>query len=408
MKRVLFVDDEPHILDSLRNMLRKQREWDKHFALSGVAALALMEEGAFDVVVTDMHLPTMDGASFLLEVKRRHPQTVRIVLSGHAERAAVLRALTVSHQYLTKPCDTAALCELVNHVFHLQEALSDPVLTSLTGALDKLPSVSETHAALMAVVSDPTSHVRACADAVAHDVAASTKVLQVANSGYFGSGTTVASISKAVALLGVDLIGSLEGAGLFITDADASLAPEFPLRELQDESLIVARLAREIAIGDTPGDEAFATALLHDVGQLVLAIGRPAKTAQVTALAARTERSRYRVEREVLGYSHAEAGAYLLGIWGLPRHIVSAVANHHQPRADATLDALTMTVHMASGLVDEALAARDSRATTEEYFDHRALRNFGLVGELDGWRASAHEFVAEQSRNTESRGPRAL
>lgn len=70
MKRILFVDDEVSILDGLKRMLRPMRDdWEMTFASGGEAALALMETVAFDVIVTDMQMPDMDGA-MLLELIR--------------------------------------------------------------------------------------------------------------------------------------------------------------------------------------------------------------------------------------------------------------------------------------------------------------------------------------------------
>jgi len=98
MRRVLFVDDEPRILEGLRRMLRSQRnEWEMAFAPGGGAALAIMEAAPFDVVVSDMRMPEMDGATLLTQVRNLYPQVVRIVLSGHAELSAALRVVPVAH-----------------------------------------------------------------------------------------------------------------------------------------------------------------------------------------------------------------------------------------------------------------------------------------------------------------------
>lgn len=105
-RRILFVDDEPNVLAGLRNLLRKQRDrWEMLFAPSGKAALEEMATCPVDVIVSDMRMPGMDGAELLRLVKERYPRTVRIVLSGHAEREAVSRAISVAHQFLSKPSD---------------------------------------------------------------------------------------------------------------------------------------------------------------------------------------------------------------------------------------------------------------------------------------------------------------
>src|SRR5689334_21901638 len=101
-KKIIFVDDEQNVLDGLRDLLRKERKrWDMVFANSGERALHGMEQQHFDVVISDMRMPGMDGAELLHLVRERYPSTTRIVLSVHAERAAVIRALPVAHQYLS-------------------------------------------------------------------------------------------------------------------------------------------------------------------------------------------------------------------------------------------------------------------------------------------------------------------
>src|SRR5450755_4506465 len=105
MKTLLFVDDEPNVLQGLQRQLRPMRnEWDMHFVENGQKALDFMAAQPVDIVVSDMMMPGMDGAQLLSEVVRRHPQTVRLILSGHAEREAVLRLVGPAHQYLSKPC----------------------------------------------------------------------------------------------------------------------------------------------------------------------------------------------------------------------------------------------------------------------------------------------------------------
>jgi YesN/AraC family two-component response regulator len=108
--RILFVDDEPGVLDGLRDLLRKERKrWDMVFAVDPADALRRLADSTFDVVVTDIRMPRMDGTQLLTIVRERFPSTVRIVLSGHADREALERAAGVADLALSKPCDAAVL-----------------------------------------------------------------------------------------------------------------------------------------------------------------------------------------------------------------------------------------------------------------------------------------------------------
>ena len=106
-KRILFVDDEMLVLEGLQRMLRPLRaEWEMVFVDSGAKALELMGQAPFDVVVSDMRMPGMNGAELLAEVLKRFPKTVRLVLSGHADRDLVLKCVGSTHQVLEQALPT--------------------------------------------------------------------------------------------------------------------------------------------------------------------------------------------------------------------------------------------------------------------------------------------------------------
>src|ERR1700759_4814157 len=109
-KRILFVDDEPAILAGLQNLLYKDRKrWDMVFALGGQLALEEIRKSPFDIVVSDMGMPGIDGAVLLNRIKDESPSPVRIMLAGHADREAIVRALPPLHQLLSKPSDASTL-----------------------------------------------------------------------------------------------------------------------------------------------------------------------------------------------------------------------------------------------------------------------------------------------------------
>src|SRR6185369_4538284 len=125
--RILFVDDELNVLAGLRDSLRRhRREWDMVFAPGGPEALAELRQKTFDVIVSDMRMPAMDGAALLEQVRAEFPEVARIILSGHAERNAVLRALPVAQQFLSKPCDAHVLEGVLKRIYAIQNLLPNP------------------------------------------------------------------------------------------------------------------------------------------------------------------------------------------------------------------------------------------------------------------------------------------
>lgn len=383
MKRILFVDDEVAVLDGLRDRLRKhRREWDMVFALGGQQALTECGRGAFDVVVSDMRMPGMDGAALLRRIKDAYPKTVRIVLSGHAEREAVMRALPVAHQYISKPCDSETLRSVLLRACALQTLMSDDALQRIIGRVEKLPSVSTVYVDLTEVLARSTPSLDDVVAVVERDPAMCLKLLQVVNSAFFGLPRRVAAMRDAIGYLGIDLVKSLVlAAQIFAAAESASGLDASWLSRIQQHSMLVARVARKIA--QSGADDAFMAGMLHDVGQIVLALADSSRVGVHEAAARERRVATYVIERERLCVTHAEVGAYILGTWGVPFGIVEAVAGHHEPRryGSQATDAMT-AVHVAEGLVTESEEGGPIKGALLNQ-DH--LKDLGILKNISAW-----------------------
>jgi HD-like signal output (HDOD) protein len=393
MKRILFVDDEVAVLDGLRDRLRKHRhEWEMVFAVGAAVALAECERGPFDVVVTDMRMPGMDGAALLHRIKETYPKTVRIVLSGHAEKQAVMRALLVAHQYISKPCDSEIMRSVLGRACALQTLMNDETIRSLVGRVERLPSVSSIYLDLTAVLARSAPSLDDVVHVVERDPAMCLKLLQVVNSAFFGLSRRVAAMRDAIAYLGIELVKSLVLAAQIFAAADGAQGIDrSELAAIQRHSMLVARVARKIAA--THDEDAFMAGMLHDVGKIVLALADRGSLAAIPAAARERGVPTRVLEREKLGVTHAEVGAYILGTWGVPFGIVEAVACHHEPRimGSPRVDA-TMAVHVAEALVTES----DAPDIVEgSLLDHEYLRGLGVLGQVPTWRESVKQLRLE-------------
>lgn len=346
-KRILFVDDDPSILAGLQNLLYKdRRRWDMTFAASGEAALEKLHAQPFDVVVCDMRMPGMDGATLLNRVKEASPSTARIMLSGHAEREAIVRALPALHQLLAKPCDAATLRATIERCLETEAAMKDNKVRAVIGKIDKLPSSPAVYAAMSAAMAASTTTLDELAAVVSRDPGLSAKVLQLVNSAYFGSGQKTSSITEAVALLGGEQLRYIGVTASVFGSMSEDPCPGFSLAKRQEAAVRTASLVRASVRGEL-AEEAFSGALLHDVGSVVLAVGFPREyqalleqTADDDALVA--------LETATFGTNHAEVGACLLGLWGLPAAVVDIVRYHHRPdEAPGTTRAVVHAVHAA-------------------------------------------------------------
>ncbi len=337
MRTILFVDDEPNILEGLQRMLFPlQREWKMAFVPSGAKALEAMEAQRFDVIVSDMRMPGMDGAQLLATVKKRFPDTVRFVLTGQTDGETVYRTVGDAHQFLNKPCKPKLLKECVDKAFAIRDLLASDRLKSVIAQVGSLPPVPVVYKKLCEELRSPECSIANVGRIIETDPAIVAKILQLVNSAFFGLRHRVATPAQAVSLLGIQTIRSLVlMTGLFAPMEQAHFPKEFSLDDQWRHSAKVGAYADAICkcegVSKELTGDAYTAGLLHDAGELILAMScaedyiRARETAKAEGLPA------FQVERQILGTSHAEVGAYLLGIWGLPNPIVEAIAYHHQP-----------------------------------------------------------------------------
>ena len=398
-RRLLFVDDDPLVLQGLRRTMRKwRREWDALFAESAPAALALLEEQPVDVVIADMRMPGMDGADLLAQVKERHPEVVRFILSGQLDRDMTLQSVQVAHQLLAKPCDIRVLREALQRTFALNALLGDEALRRVVARIDRLPSMPASCTAIMAEVQAAEASLQRVAGLISSDLGMTAKILQMVNSAFFGLYRRVTDVEDAVKLLGLDAIRALVLSINVFAAFDPRRMSFFDGEALWRHSLAVGGFARQI-VQQTTGDRkaaagAFLAGMLHDVGKLILAANF-SDPYQALLAAPGAEGDRLQREAGAIGTTHAEIGAYLMGLWGLEPAILTAIAFHHRPRDshDQAFEALTV-VHAANGFDHEPWAGQAAEGWTER-IDETYLKALSLTGQIAVWRQACQALVEE-------------
>lgn len=376
MKRILFVDDEVQVLEGLRDNLRKhRRQWAMVFVSSAQAALTEMEKEPFDIVVSDMQMPGTDGAALLGLVRERCPRTVRLILSGQANRDTILRAIPLAHQFLSKPCDPLVLRTTLERLCALQDLVDDDSIRSMVGELGALPSLPRTVAELGHAIECTDVSSQRIAEIVERDPPLAAKVLQLTNSAFFGLPTQTNTVEAAIKYLGVELLTALtQGAHAFVASDQAKNGAELA-DALQQRAISVARLAKRLAPDPKNAELAFTAGLLHNLGMMVLALQAPECAKRIVSASVGARKPWHVVEAEVTGPGYALIGAYLLGIWGLPLELVEAVAYQHAPNAAPARCPLELmaTIHVATTLVESmSLGADEPLAGVDVAFAARA------------------------------------
>lgn len=390
--RVLLVDNDLESLERLGVSLRDARPgWNLRFAQNGEDALRRLEREPADVVVSGLHLPVLGGVDLLARVRETYPRTIRLMLSAPQDRDGMHKAMAVAHQFVTRGCRADQLGAAVARAGALQARLYSPGVTQCLGTLTSLPSLPRLYWDLTREMDRAEASAASVCLILEQDVAMTARVLQVVNSALFALSRRITHVRDAVAYLGFEPIRSLVVAAGLVRAMSSICAPAgFSLDAVQQHSLRVARVAMGLLRDPEDRKTAFSAAMLHDVGRLVLALGLPGDYARVLA-AIRQGGSLHDAELQVFGCTHAEVGAHLLAVWGLPTALVEAVAFHHTPQALAeTRFGIAGAVYLADWLEH---AVSDTQPPAQP-LDHDYLNAVGVLGQLPAWREQAGARLA--------------
>lgn len=365
--RILFVGDESTFsLELAAYISELGDDWHIQTVADGNAAINVVAQSPIDVVIAAPVLPDLTTTTLLGQIRTLRPETSRIALVDvqEAHRAPPARIIGVAHRFLPMPLAPEALLEAVTSLEELRELLDNPKLRSSIGRIEKLPSPPHLYLSLMqALEQDDQSDASDIAKLVSADPAIAAKVLQLCNSAFFSGGRSIADLRTAVTRLGVSTLRDLVLASEVFSIQTLSQAER---NAMQQRALMASRLVAKI-LPQSSAELGSTAALLADIGLLLPGV----RDERVP----RTDDSDDRP-------GHSEAGAYLLGLWGLPMPIIEAVAFQLHPQSSSLRSFwVTGAVHVATALVS-------GNPVDEEY-----LRKVGVLSKLDGWREQADKLL---------------
>jgi HD-like signal output (HDOD) protein/CheY-like chemotaxis protein len=333
---VLFVDDEPMVLRGLQRMLRPlANEWEMAFVESGPKALELMTKTAYSVVVTDMRMPGMNGAELLGEISQKYPTSVRIILSGHADKNLIVQCVGTAHQFLAKPCEPDSLKAAVQRASQFERSVKSDILKELIAKMETLPSMPELFHRITQKLRDEKCSLDDVGELIATDIGMTAKLLKLVNSAFFGLRRQISNPQEAVTFLGLETIKALT---LAVNAFDAFEGKEpgpLSMDQLWQHSMEIGNWCKNIArfeeYSAAEVDDCFISGMLHDVGKLALSSNLPKEYRECLRIAEAEKISLHAAEEKKFGANHADVGGYLLSLWGLPARVVDAIAFHHHP-----------------------------------------------------------------------------
>jgi len=338
----------------------------------------------------------MNGLELLSRVKELYPDTVRIILSGEPDVSLSIKSVNVSHRYLNKPCDPGVLKSTILRTCRLSDFLRNDSMKKTLKQIDSLPTMPSVYFEIVKALQSPDVSIQKIGRIISKDVALTSKILQLVNSAYFSLPRHISSPEHATALLGLNIIKSLVLVSHIFKKFDKLDMPHKFLERLWAHNIMAGDLAKAIAKEESRDqkiiDNAYIAGLLHDCGKLILASNFKDKYREIVIRGHEQGTPVYSLEEETLGITHAEVGAYLMDLWGLPSQIIEAIAFHHKPSAygDECFSPLA-AVHIANTV--DHMGPEKAPDEYSPVFDTEYLENLNLGNRLESWQLMRQKIV---------------
>jgi len=219
----------------------------------------------------------------------------------------------------------------------------------------KLATLPEVFIKINDMVDDPSSSASDIGKFISQDPALTARLLKIANSPLYGFPSKIDTVSRAITIIGTRGLRDLILATSVIGNFTQLPKDHIDIHAFWSHSLYCGVLARLIAVkcNALHTEPFFVSGLLHDIGQLIILNKLPEMFRETQMRASNSPASLYEIEREVIGFDHAEVGSELLRIWHLPDTIVDATEFHHEP-GKAELSPLGASiVHIGSALATD-------------------------------------------------------
>jgi HD-like signal output (HDOD) protein len=301
------------------------------------------------------------------------------------------------HQFLSKPCDPESLKAAITGSCTLQNLLKNELLKKLVLQTASLPSLSKLYTEIIHELQSPNASMEKIGQIISKDLGMTTKVLQLVNSSFYGLRRRISNPTEAAVILGLNSIKSLVLSYHMFSRLEHFKLQGFSPDTLWRHSMIVGSFARQIARVENYSpkmiDDAFIAGMLHDLGKLVLVANLPEQYNKKLTLIQEKGISHLDAELEVFNGTHAEVGAYLIGLWGITDTIVEALAFHHNPGMCPTKTfSLVTAVHVANVLGNEVCSNETGIGSTVDY---NYIAELDLSERLSVWRESCIKMAQE-------------
>ena len=363
--------------------------WALHSAATHKEALGYLATGrALDAVLVDLTNLDLKGTDLLKEAVIRQPGALRIGLAAPLpEGKTSPLAYAPTHQIVPSESPPRAWVATLARAFAAQNILSHDHFKKLLSGLQTLPVLPQIYTEVMDELESEDPSLERAGEIVSRDMGLSARLLQMVNSAYFGLKRAANSPGEAVMFLGTEMTKALVLSLKVFAQFDHLKSPELNLEQLWRQSwstAVVARgLCREEGAEPAVINDAFMAGLLHKAGILVFAANFPEYFKATLQYSIRKKTTFWEAEYQFYNASHAELGAYLFSLWGMPDGMIEAIAYHNRPMLAKPRSFCALTaLHVANALASDDT---DERALRNQPIDREYLRCTGALDRLENW-----------------------
>jgi putative nucleotidyltransferase with HDIG domain len=376
--QVLFVDDDLEYLSQVKDSSEKRGlNFSCHFVQSAKEALQVLTERPFDLIVSDLDMPEMNGELLLQRISYEYPDTLRFVLTGRKDSMNVHRFFGVAQQVVAKDQTQDELFELINSAIELKQRITNPDILHCLQRFDSLPMIPQSFLKISELLRKEDFHQRELLEVITRDMTLSAEVLRIANSAFFGSRTKIASLEAALNLLGVSSLKNIVIFAELFKQPTGLSKKLFDVNQQWEHAVGVANitvlLSKKLGLPAEDRDAAFSAGLLHDVGKIVLAKMKPQDYKKALELAETLDAPVYEAELALFGISHDEVGAHLLEAWGFPLSIVEAVGYHHHELSACCSKLSPLSIVAVANSIYNGVTAEQEEPFRIEEFEEELL-----------------------------------
>lgn len=392
MKKLLFVDDEQQVLDSLTYMM-KGSNYSVITAESAQEAFEILaRENDIDLVISDLQMPHMNGYEFLSIVKEKYPRIIRVMLSGHSEEKTIYQSLqeNIAKLCLLKPWEGNTLRKEVEHIFETEAFINEPDVIAAVNNAGVIHGIPAKTMRILNLIQEDASFEK-IGRAIAEDVALTANILRIANSAFFNAKT--GSIKMALSFIGTQSLSTFirMTALLHSVEPNGAATKYRHIESLWQHAFLTSRLLqylyKHVYKEDLPVS-AKAAGLLHNIGKAVMLKiysqkYLPFLYEHVAGQGQADFTSLLEKEQETFQSSHQQIGAYLLDGWDFPFPIIEATLYHHDPcNPNIVNKKLVASVHIAQKCAYDLIAFEeilpDSNSPDIPDFFHEAFEYTGI------------------------------